>query len=126
MFRRFAVCALIAAVALSLFPMRSPAASKEIMELQRDVAGLQEQLRLLKESQDKQLAALTVLVQQALDTSKTSTTGRGGNPEQPAAEPQGHGIQGVHAGGGPFHPARRHGSGYAHLAAIRERSHRRR
>jgi tol-pal system protein YbgF len=45
------------------------------MELQRDVAGLQEQLRLLKESQDKQLAALTVLVQQALDTSKTSTTG---------------------------------------------------
>jgi tol-pal system protein YbgF len=75
MFRRFAVCALVAAVALSLVPMRSPAASKEIMELQRDVAGLQEQLRLLKESQDKQLAALTVLVQQALDTSKSSTTG---------------------------------------------------
>ena len=75
MLRRFAVCALIAAVTLSLVPTRSPAASKEIMELQRDVAGLQEQLRLLKESQDKQLAALTVLVQQALDTSKTSTTG---------------------------------------------------
>jgi TolA-binding protein len=75
MFRRFAVCALIAAVMLSLVPVRSLAASKEIMELQRDVAGLQEQLRLLKESQDKQLAALTVLVQQALDTSKTSTTG---------------------------------------------------
>jgi TolA-binding protein len=75
MFRRFAVCALIAAVALSLFPMRSPAASKEIMELQRDVAGLQEQLRVLKESQDKQLAALTVLVQQALETSRSSTTG---------------------------------------------------
>jgi TolA-binding protein len=75
MFQRFAVCALIAAVALSLLPTRSPAASKEIMELQRDVAGLQEQLRLLKESQDKQLAAITVLVQQALDTSKSSTTG---------------------------------------------------
>jgi TolA-binding protein len=75
MFRRFAVCAVIAAVALPLVPTRSPAASKEIMELQRDVAGLQEQLRLLKESQDKQLAALTVLVQQALDTSKSSTTG---------------------------------------------------
>lgn len=75
MFRRFAACALIAAVALLLIPQRTPAASKEIMELQRDVAGLQEQLRLLKESQDKQLAALTVLVQQALDTSKTSTTG---------------------------------------------------
>jgi len=75
MFRRFAVCALVAAVVLSLIPTRSLAASKEIMELQRDVAGLQEQLRLLKESQDKQLAALTVLVQQALDTSKASTTG---------------------------------------------------
>ena len=75
MFRRFAVCALIAAGLITLAPMRSPAASKEIMELQRDVAGLQEQLRQLKESQDKQLAALTVLVQQALDTSKTSTTG---------------------------------------------------
>lgn len=75
MFRRFAVYALFAAVALSLLPSRAPAASKEIMELQRDVAGLQEQLRLLKESQDKQLAALTVLVQQALETSKSSTTG---------------------------------------------------
>lgn len=75
MFRRFAVCAVIAAVWLSLVPERSFAASKEIMELQRDVAGLQEQLRLLKESQDKQLAALTVLVQQALETSKSSTTG---------------------------------------------------
>jgi tol-pal system protein YbgF len=75
MFRRFAVCAMIAAVLLALIPMRSPAASKEIMELQRDVAGLQEQLRVLKESQDRQLTALTVLVQQALDTSKTSTTG---------------------------------------------------
>jgi tol-pal system protein YbgF len=75
MYGRFALYAVIAAVALSLIPTRSPAASKEIMELQRDVAGLQEQLRLLKESQDKQLAALTVLVQQALDTSKSSTTG---------------------------------------------------
>jgi TolA-binding protein len=75
MYRRFAVCALVAAVALSLIPSRSPAASKEIMELQRDVANLQEQIRLLKESNDKQLAALTVLVQQSLDTSKSSTTG---------------------------------------------------
>lgn len=75
MFRRFAVCALVAAVALTLVPLRARAASKEIMELQRDVAGLQEQLRLLKESQDKQLAALTALVQQAIETSKSSTTG---------------------------------------------------
>ncbi|HUB82877.1 MAG TPA: tetratricopeptide repeat protein [Bryobacteraceae bacterium] len=75
MLRRFAVCALIAATLMAVIPTRSPAASKEIMELQRDVAGLQEQLRVLKESQDKQLAALTVLVQQALDSSKSSTTG---------------------------------------------------
>jgi TolA-binding protein len=75
MFRRFAVCALTAAVALLLFPMRAPAASKEIQELQRDLAALQEQVRLLKESQDKQLSALTVLVQQALDNSSKSNTG---------------------------------------------------
>jgi TolA-binding protein len=75
MLRRFAVCAGMAAAAISLVPMGSPAASKEIMELQRDVAGLQDQVRLLKESQDKQLSALTVLVQQALDTSRSSTTG---------------------------------------------------
>jgi TolA-binding protein len=76
MIRRFAVCALFAAIALMLAPAPSPAAaSKEIMELQRDVAGLQEQLRILKESQDKQLSALTVLVQQALETSRSSTTG---------------------------------------------------
>jgi TolA-binding protein len=75
MFRRFAVCALIAAVALSLVPMRAPAASKEIQELQRDLAALQEQVRILKESQDKQLSALTVLVQQALDNSSKSNTG---------------------------------------------------
>jgi len=75
MFRRFAVCALVAAVAISLLPKGSPAASKEIVELQRDVAQLQEQLRQLKESQDKQLTALTVLVQQALDTSRTSNNG---------------------------------------------------
>jgi len=75
MFRRIAVCALIAVVALTLAPMRAPAASKEIQELQRDLAALQEQVRILKESQDKQLSALTVLVQQALDNSSRSNTG---------------------------------------------------
>jgi TolA-binding protein len=75
MFRRFAVYVLIAAVAISLVPTRSPAASKEIIDLQRQVAALQETVRLMKESQDKQLTALTVLVQQALDTSRTSSTG---------------------------------------------------
>jgi len=75
MSRRFLVCAVIAAVALSLVPMRSGAADKTILELQRDVAGLADQVRLLKESQDKQLAALTELVRQALETSSKSNTG---------------------------------------------------
>jgi len=69
------LCALVAAMAIVLAPMGSRAADPKLQELQRDVASLQEQLRLLKESQDKQLAALTVLVQQALDTSNRSNTG---------------------------------------------------
>src|ERR1035441_5176922 len=69
MFRRFMLCALAAAMAIVVAPMGSRAADPKLQELQRDVASLQEQVRLLKESQDKQLAALTVLVQQALDTS---------------------------------------------------------
>jgi len=75
MSRRFLVCALIAAAALSLVPMRSRGADKTVLELQRDVAGLADQVRLLKESQDKQFTAITVLVQQALDTSRTSNNG---------------------------------------------------
>jgi TolA-binding protein len=75
MFRRFAVSASMVAASLLLAPMRAPAASKEIQELQRDLAALQEQVRILKESQDKQLSALTVLVQQALDNSSRSNTG---------------------------------------------------
>src|ERR1017187_2039548 len=75
MFRRFMLCALAAAMAIVLAPMGSRAADPKLQELQRDVASLKEQVRLLKESQDKQLAALTVLVQQALDTSNRSNTG---------------------------------------------------
>ncbi|MBZ5724815.1 MAG: tetratricopeptide repeat protein [Acidobacteriia bacterium] len=50
------------------------AASKEILELQRDVAALQEQLRQFKESQDRQLTALTTLMQTTLDTAGKSNT----------------------------------------------------
>ncbi|MGA3016524.1 MAG: tetratricopeptide repeat protein [Bryobacteraceae bacterium] len=74
MFRRFMLCALAAAMAIVLAPVGSRAADPKLQELQRDVASLQEQVRQLKESQDKQLAALTVLVQQALDTSNRSNT----------------------------------------------------
>src|ERR1019366_7065349 len=68
MFRRFMWCALAAAMAIVLAPMGSRAADPKLLDLQRDVASLQEQVRQLKESQDRQLTALTVLVQQAPDT----------------------------------------------------------
>jgi tol-pal system protein YbgF len=74
MFRRFWVLALIAVTAITLAPDRSAAASKEIMELQRDVAQLQESIKQLQQSQDKQLAALTAMVQQAIDGSIRANT----------------------------------------------------
>lgn len=49
-------------------------ASKEILELQRDVAQINDQVRTLQRSFDEKIAALTVLVQQALDTSKAAAT----------------------------------------------------
>jgi tol-pal system protein YbgF len=50
------------------------AASKEMQELQRDVALLQEQVRQLQQSQDKQLATLTALIQQAVDAANRANT----------------------------------------------------
>jgi TolA-binding protein len=50
------------------------AASKEILELQRDVASLQELVKQLQQSQDKQLAALGTLVQQSLDAANRANT----------------------------------------------------
>jgi len=69
MFRRLCVLILAVAPALSF-----AAASKEMQELQRDVALLQDQVRQLQQSQDKQLAALTVLVQQAVDAANHANT----------------------------------------------------
>src|SRR5438270_11382830 len=74
MFRRISVFALFAITAITLAPERSAAASKEIMELQRDVALLQESIKQMQQSQDRQLAALTVLVQQAVDASNRANT----------------------------------------------------
>jgi TolA-binding protein len=68
MFRRIFACA-VGAVLLSFAPVPSSAASKEIQELQRDVAQLQDQLKQLQQSQDRQLAELRVLVQQSLAAS---------------------------------------------------------
>jgi chromosome segregation ATPase len=68
MFGRIFACAAFAAL-VSMTPLPSSAASKEIQELQRDVAQLQDQLKQLQQSQDRQLAELRVLVQQSLAAS---------------------------------------------------------
>ncbi|MGO9892931.1 MAG: tetratricopeptide repeat protein [Bryobacteraceae bacterium] len=69
MFRR--LCALI----LVGSPALMWGASKEIMELQRDVALLQDQVKQLQQSQDRQLSAMTELVRQALDAANRANTG---------------------------------------------------
>jgi tol-pal system protein YbgF len=61
--------------ALLICPSLTFAASKEIVELQRDLALLQDQVRSLQRSQDEKFSAIQVLVQQALDSAnKTSTS----------------------------------------------------
>ena len=59
---------------LFLFPALTFAASREIVELQRDVALMQEQLRTLQRSQDEKLTQLNVLVQQTLDAANKANT----------------------------------------------------
>jgi tol-pal system protein YbgF len=66
MFPRIFACSVLAAAMLALTPAQAFGASKEIQELQRDVAQLQDQLRQLQQSQDRQLAEIHVLVQQSI------------------------------------------------------------
>jgi TolA-binding protein len=61
--------------ALAALPVSAPAASREIQELQRDVGLLQEQVKALQASQDQKLAALTAMVQQAIDNANRASTG---------------------------------------------------
>jgi TolA-binding protein len=61
MFRRLVI------VVLAVWPAGAFAASKEIQELQRDVAQLQDMVRSLQRAQDEKFAALQVLVQQSLN-----------------------------------------------------------
>ena len=62
--KRFTICFALLAASTSSF-----AASKEMIELQRDVAQLQEQTRLLQQSIDTKMAQIQVLAQQSLDSS---------------------------------------------------------
>jgi TolA-binding protein len=68
--RRTFVCTLAVLAALAGIPERAPAAAnKELQELQRDVAQLQDQLKQMQQSQDRQLTEIRTLVQQALSSS---------------------------------------------------------
>lgn len=73
MFRRIFACSVVAAAMLSFTPSPSSGASKEIQELQRDVAQLQDQLKQLQQSQDRQLAEIRVLVQQSLSAANDAS-----------------------------------------------------
>ena len=68
MIRRLCALVLIASPAFAF------AASKEIQELQRDVAILQDLVQKIQQSQDKQFAALGEMVRQSLDASNRANT----------------------------------------------------
>jgi TolA-binding protein len=57
---------------LLLLPASAAAANKEMVELQRDVAQLQDQMRLLQQSFDARIAQLQLLNQQALEAANKS------------------------------------------------------
>src|SRR5215216_5704487 len=54
--------------AFLLVPFAASGASREIVELQRDVSALQDQVRALQSSQTEKLAAMSVLQQQILES----------------------------------------------------------
>lgn len=64
---------IVAAAALAV-PAASVAQRKEIVELQRDISILQDNVRTLQRSVDEKLAALTMLVQQTLDSANKANT----------------------------------------------------
>jgi TolA-binding protein len=66
MIRRGLVAAAALLAVISLTPSPSFGASKEIQELQRDVAQLQDMVRQLQTSQDQKLVEIRTLVQQSL------------------------------------------------------------
>jgi tol-pal system protein YbgF len=70
--RHLLVCVLLAAPILSV---PSFGASKEIMELQRDLASLQQQVKDLQRSQDDRFATLTESSRQAIEAANRASTG---------------------------------------------------
>jgi len=72
-FRRIFACSVFAAAMLSFTPSPSSGASKEIQELQRDVAQLQDQIKQLHQAQDRQFTEIRVLVQQSLSAANDAS-----------------------------------------------------
>ena len=73
MFRRVLVTLAVLAALVTLSPAPSSGASKEILELQRDVATLQDMVKSMQRSQDERFAALQVLVQQSLQAANEAS-----------------------------------------------------
>ena len=65
----FSLSLVILTIAPSVFAQK-----KETVELQRDVALLQDQVRTMQRSQDEKLSALTVMIQQTLDSTNRANT----------------------------------------------------
>jgi tol-pal system protein YbgF len=63
------VCVLLAA------PAYSPGASKEILELQRDIAQLQQQIKDMQRSQDEKFASLIEVARQSVEAANRANTG---------------------------------------------------
>jgi TolA-binding protein len=61
-------------LAICLLPGGAFAASKEQMEMQRDIAQLQDQVRTLQSSFDQKMATVQTLLQQALDAANKANT----------------------------------------------------
>lgn len=70
----FAPRAAVIALLLSALPIACFADNKQIVELQRDVALLQDSVRTLQRSLDEKIAALNVLLQQTLDSANKANT----------------------------------------------------
>jgi TolA-binding protein len=63
---------LVLAILLPALPFSAFGQKKEIVELQRDIAALQDQVRTLQRSNDEKMTTLTVLVQQTLDSANNA------------------------------------------------------
>src|SRR5947208_5972363 len=56
-------------------PASVPAVDKAILELQRDIAQMQQQIKDLQRSQDEKFAAVTELARQSIEAANRANTG---------------------------------------------------